>query len=102
MPECPLASVLARISIMARTTGVSNGAPTPTAWLMTMLRCSVAHLVGGDEPILERAEAGGDAVDDSALGHELLHRGARPADLRLRIGAQTQRELVRRSRRPQR
>ncbi len=45
-PEWPLANVLARISIMARTTGVSSGRPTPTAWLMTMLRCSWAVCSG--------------------------------------------------------
>ena len=96
MPECPLARVLARISIMARTIGVSNGAPTPTEWLMTMLRCKLAHLIGRDEAILERAEAGGDAVDDPALGHELLHRGARPADFGFRLGAQAQGDFARR------
>ena len=94
MPEWPLARVLARISIMARTIGVSNGSPTPTAWLITMLRCKLAHLVGRDDAVLERAEAGGDAVDDPAFGHELFD-GAPPATLAV-ASAAAQRHLARR------
>ena len=40
IPEKPRAKVFARISIIARTVGVSNGLPTPTAWLTTTFRWS--------------------------------------------------------------
>jgi hypothetical protein len=38
-PECPRASTLARSSIIARTSRVGSGGPTPAAWLRTRLRC---------------------------------------------------------------
>ena len=46
-PEWPRARVLARISMMARVVARSKGSPTPTAWLMTMLRCSSSTWSGG-------------------------------------------------------
>ncbi len=33
----------------------------------------LAHLVGRDDAILEAAKAGGNAVNDAPLGHELLN-----------------------------
>ena len=48
IPEWPRANVLARISIIARVVGVSNGSPAPTAWLRMMFCCNVV-MSGGEE-----------------------------------------------------
>ena len=56
----------------------------------------VAHLIGRDEAILERAKARSDAINDPALSHELFHRGTRPVDFDFRLGAQAQGDFTRR------
>ena len=46
MPELPVASALMRSSIMARTTGVGSGSPTPQAWLMSRRSCRISASSG--------------------------------------------------------
>jgi hypothetical protein len=47
MPESPLASTLARISIMARTTSRASGSPTPAECERITLRCRRSRSAGG-------------------------------------------------------
>ena len=56
----------------------------------------VAHLIGRDKAILERAKARRDAVDNPAFGHEFFHCGARPVNFDFRLGAQAQGDFARR------
>ena len=58
-PELPLASMLARIAIMARTTSAGSGSPTPTTHSTTRLRDSwrasaalICRLASEPKPVL--------------------------------------------------
>ena len=42
-PDAPCARLPSFNAIISRTTGTGMGAPTPAAWLSTMLRCRVSR-----------------------------------------------------------
>ena len=48
------------------------------------IELKLLDLIGRDDPVLEATKAGGDAVGDAPLGHQLLHRRPRALDGRQR------------------
>ena len=63
MPEKPLASTFARISIMPRTASTLSGSPTPQACERSRFSCSSARSSCGMRSSARVAEAGVDGVD---------------------------------------
>ena len=74
-PDAPAAMVRARSSSSARTASSGSGGPTPAAWLRMQRELHPGEVVVGDGDVGERAEAGGDAVDDGAALDGVGHHG---------------------------
>ena len=74
--------------MMARVMGASNGSPTPTGVAHHDVALQLLHLIGRDDAIFERAEAGGDAIGHGALRQQALHRLCGTFNLPLRIHTQ--------------
>ena len=65
-PELPLASILAWISIIARTTSSGSGSSTPTPHSTIKFRDSL-RAPGADSPVGQRAKPSVDPINDFAV-----------------------------------
>ena len=77
MPESPLASTLARISIMARTTSRASGSPTPAQCERITLRCSSSRSPARNAHVGQQSHAGIHRVDGRIAGRQPIDQRAR-------------------------